>query len=66
MTGKIYNTSKGWYLETKDNDYLPVYPKQKIKDLKVGTKVNYEIIEEDNCGMGYTETYQLIKYAKIV
>lgn len=66
MTGKIYNTSKGWYLETKDNDYLPVYHKQVIENLKVGAKVNYEIIEEDNGGMGYTETYELIKYAKIV
>ena len=47
MTGKIYNTSKGWYLETKDNDYLPIYTKQEIKDLRIGAKVNYEIIEEE-------------------
>jgi hypothetical protein len=66
MTGKIYNTSKGWYLETKDNDYLPVYPKQEIKDVKIGSKVNYEIIERENGGMGYTETFEIIKYAKIL
>ena len=66
MTGKIYNTSKGWYLETKDNDYLPVYPKQKIEDLKIGSKVNYEIIEKENGGMSYTETFEIIKYAKIL
>ncbi len=66
MTGKIYNTSKGWYLETKDNHYLPVYPKQKIEDLKIGSKVNYEIVERENGGMAYTETFEIIKYAKIL
>jgi|TARA_R110000868_G_scaffold372862_1_gene636695 hypothetical protein len=66
MTGKIYKTSKGWYLETKNNHYLPVYPKQKIEDLKIGSKVNYEIVERENGGMAYTETFEIIKYAKIL
>ena len=66
MTGKIYKTSKGWYLETKNNDYLPVYPKQKIEDVKIGARVNYEVVEKENDGMGYTEAYEIIKYAKIL
>jgi len=66
MTGKVYKTTKGWFLETKNNHYLPVHPKQVIKDLKVGSKVNYEIIEDDTGGMSYTETYEIIKYAKIL
>jgi hypothetical protein len=45
MTGKIYKTSKGWYLETKNNHYLPVYPKQKIEDLK---KERYAIQQAEN------------------
>lgn len=66
MTGKIYKTSKGWFLETKNNHYLPVYPKQVIEDVKTGAKVNYEVVEKENDGMGYTEAYDIIKYAKIL
>lgn len=66
MTGKIYKTSKGWYLETKNNHYLPVYPKQVIEDVKIGARVNYEVVEKENDGMGYTEAYGIIKYAKIL
>lgn len=66
MTGKIYKTSKGWYLETKNNNYLPVYPKQVIEDVKIGARVNYEVVEKENDGMGYTEAYDIIKYAKIL
>jgi hypothetical protein len=66
MTGKIYKTSKGWFLETKNNHYLPVYPKQVIEDVKIGSRVNYEVVEKENDGMGYTEAYDVIKYAKIL
>jgi len=31
-----------------------------------GNKVDFDIVEEDNNGMSYTETYELIKYAKIL
>jgi hypothetical protein len=31
-----------------------------------GNKVDFDIVEEDNNGMSYTETYVLIKYAKIL
>ena len=44
MTGKIYKTSKGWFLETKNNHYLPVYPKQVIEDVKIGARVFIAVI----------------------
>ena len=27
MTGKVYKTTKGWFVETKNNEIIPVHPK---------------------------------------
>jgi hypothetical protein len=37
-----------------------------IEDVKIGARVNYEVVEKENDGMGYTEAYDIIKYAKIL
>ena len=66
MTGKVYKTTKGWFIETKNNEIIPVHPKSELPEINSGEKVNFNIIEEENDGMGYTETYQIIKYAKIL
>ena len=66
MTGKVYKTTKGWFIETKNNEIIPVHPKSELPEINSGEKVNFDFIEEDNNGMGYTETYEIIKYAKIL
>ena len=52
--------------ETKNNEIIPVHPKSKLDEMNSGNKVDFDIVEEDNNGMGYTETYEIIKYAKIL
>jgi hypothetical protein len=37
-----------------------------MDETNIGKKVKFDIVEEDNGGIGYTETYELIKYAKIL
>ncbi len=66
MTGKLYKTTKGWFVETKNNEIIPVHPKSELDEMNSGNKVDFDIVEEDNNGMGYTETYEIIKYAKIL
>ena len=66
MTGKAYKTTKGWFVEFKNNEIIPVHPKSELDETSIGKKVEFEIVEEDNGGMSYTETYELVKYAKIL
>ncbi len=61
MTGKLYKTTKGWFVETKNNEIIPVHPKSELDEMNSGNKVDFDIVEEDNNGMGYTETYEIIK-----
>ena len=66
MTGKVYKTTKGWFVETKTNEIIPVHPNSELDEMNSGNKVDFDIVEKENDGMGYTEAYDIIKYAKIL
>lgn len=66
MIGTAYKTTKGWFVEVKNNEIIPVHPTCELHETNIGKKVTFDVVEEDNGGMGYTETYELIKYAKIL
>jgi len=47
MTGKVYKTTKGWFVETKNNEIIPVHPNSELDEMNSGNKVDFDIVEEE-------------------